>query len=85
MTSQQCTCGAPTPPRAISGPIWIADASEAKFGGRYERRDFCSLACAQAAPKFVRTTPRRKRATQAAPMMGDWAALGAMLGHKVKR
>jgi len=88
-THESCTCGAPIPERAVNGNIWIqvaaedaADASEARFGGRYERRDFCSARCAFAAPQYV--APKRARAPRQQYVYGDLGQL-ALFSGQVRR
>lgn len=71
-----CDCGKRLPARPVQYSAWVADPSEPKFGGRYERRDFCSVECAHAAPKYVAPKrPRQPRRQQVA--YGDWAQLVA--------
>lgn len=74
MTTTCGTCGNDNPARAISANYWVADATEIKFGGRYERRDFCSMECVKAAPKYV--APKKPRAPKQAQrpviIAGGW-------------
>ena len=82
-TDTHCTCGVELPARAIQYSMWVADPSEPKFGGRYVRRDFCSVECAHAAPRYV--APRKPRAPRRqAVAYGDWAQLAAFSGQATR-
>lgn len=80
-----CTCGKPIPTRPINANTWIADPTETKFGGHYERRDFCSVECAKNAPTYQ--APKRERQARRAPVVyGDMGQLAVMYGQvKVAR
>jgi hypothetical protein len=58
-TTANCTCGTALPGRAINANIWVEVLGENRFNGHYERRDFCSMECAKAAPQYV--APKRPR------------------------
>lgn len=72
MTTKCASCDSDNPSRAISANYWVADANASQFGGYYERRDFCSLACAKAAPKYVAPKKPRTSRPPVVAISGGW-------------
>lgn len=68
--------------RPINAQWWVVDTEEPQFGGHYERRDFCSMACVKLAPKY-RTA--RKVRVQKTMLLGEWGQACMLANPKVKR
>lgn len=76
-------CQKPNPARPINANYWVA-TGEGKFGGHYERRDFCGMECVKQAPKYVKpkSAPKPKKQEY---VYGDLAMVGLFLGQKPKK
>jgi hypothetical protein len=75
----RCDCGAELPAMSINACAWVVDDTEPKFGGRYERRDFCSVECADAAPQHA--APKRPRQPRQRYVYGDLGQLAVWSGQ----
>lgn len=77
------TCTGPLPTLPTNANYFV-QTGKGRFGGHYERRWFCSQTCVNTAPKYV--APKRPRQPRPQPVAyGDWAQLGAFLGHQPRK